>query len=106
MDIINGLFQGLIQGVANTFIFMFTFLLDLVLTLFGEWTFPNFSTYSQFLINFWDLVFQFVGYIRSIFLIDAFSMNIILTILLIRLTYKPTISVVKWFISWFSHLKG
>ena len=68
--IVNGIFKAVVQIT----IFIVSFILDLIFTLFGEITFPNFSTYAQYLQGFWDLVFQFVGYIRSIFLIDSFSM--------------------------------
>ena len=99
--IVNGIFKAVVQIT----IFIVSFILDLIFTLFGEITFPNFSNYAQYLQGFWDLVFQFVGYIRSIFLIDSFSMSLLFSMLILRLSYKPTISLIKMFVGWLSKLK-
>lgn len=99
--IVNGIFKAVVQIT----IFVVSFVLDLIFTLFGDITFPNFSTYAQYLQDFWDLCFQFVGYIRSIFLIDSFSMSLIFSMLILRLSYKPVISIIKMFVGWLSKLK-
>lgn len=79
--------------------------IDVVFGIVGLNLIPNFATFSQHIVNFWDLCFQGIGYFRSAFLIGAFEMNLIVEILTLKLTYKPMISLIKMFIHWFEKLK-
>ena len=97
--------QGIVNAVISVIAFLFSFVLDLVFGLFGEITLPGFSTYSSYLIRFWDLVFDFFGWFRSVFVIDSFSITLISSMLIIKFTYKPIISIVKMFIGWLSKFK-
>lgn len=68
-------------------------------------TLPQLTTFSQYIVSFWDLCFEGIGYFRSAFLIGAFEMNLIVEILTLKLTYKPMIALIKMFIHWFEKLK-
>jgi len=66
---------------------------------------PGFDVYGGWITNFWDLCFEGVGYIRSAFMIGSFEMNLIYLIILIKLSYRPVIAVVKLFVHWWDKLK-
>lgn len=96
---------NLISALLSLVFKLIIAVLDIIFGLFSFITLPNFSNYSSYIVQFWDICFQFVGYIRSAFLIGSFEMSMIYTILFIKLTYKPMIALVKIFIHWFDKLK-
>ena len=102
---ISDIVSAIVSSVAKLFIGIVFTVLDGIFSLIGNITIPEFSTYSQYLQNFWDLCFQFVGYFRSIFLIDSFSMNLIILSITIRYLSKPTIAIIKMVVNWWDKLK-
>ena len=80
-------------------------IITLIFSIFGGFNIPSISNYLDTLKDFWDLVFQFIGYFRSIFLIDSISMNIIVYCLILKLVYKPGIAIYKMMVSWFGKVK-
>lgn len=96
---------NLISSLLSLVFKLIIAVLDIIFGLFSFITLPDFSNYSSYIVAFWDICFQFVGYIRSAFLIGSFEMNMIYTILFIKLTYKPLIALVKLFIQWYDKLK-
>lgn len=99
------LLNGLLMAFVHIITLIFYWLFDILSLLYGNITVPDFSQYSIYITRFWDLCFQFVGYIRSIFLIDSLSMQLIFISLIIKLTYKPAIALVKMFVHWVANLK-
>ena len=97
--------SALIKAVFSVIVWIITFILDLIFTLFSSFAIPDFPNYAQYIETFWNTCFKMVGWLRSCFLIDAFSMEMIYLILLIKLTYKPVIALVKMFVHWFEKLK-
>lgn len=79
--------------------------LDVIFGLFEFSYLPNTANFSTYMVQFWDLVFQFVGYFRSALLLGSFEMGIIMDILVIKLTYKPMIAMFKMFVHWWDKLK-
>lgn len=91
--------------LASLIVNAFASVLDLIFNLFGGLDLPIIDNFSNFLVNLWDKIFEIFGYFRSALLLDTFEMNIIITILTIRILYKPIVSVIKMFVGWFSKLK-
>lgn len=103
---IGDIFSGILQAITHVIFLVIGFFLDIIFGLFGDIALPIFDqTYAQYIKDFWDLCFQFVGWFRSAFCIDSFSWNLLVSMLVIRLTYKPAISIVKMFIEWYNKLK-
>lgn len=102
---LTGVASDIFNFIISSFMGVIAIVLDGIFSVVGLNDLPIFSDFSSYLISFWDLVFQFVGYIRSALLIDAFSMQLIYSCLFIRLTYKPVISLIKMFVGWFNKLK-
>lgn len=104
---ISDILGAILRAIARLILTVIGFFLDVIFSLFGDFALPIFDqNYAQYIKEFWDLCFQFVGWFRSAFCIDTFSWNLIVTMLVIRLTYKPTISIVKMFIEWYNKLKN
>lgn len=104
---ISSIISAILSVIARLILTVIGFFLDIIFSLFGDFALPIFdSSYAQYIKDFWDLCFQFVGWFRSAFCIDTFSWNLIVTMLVIRLTYKPTISIVKMFVEWYNKLKS
>ena len=97
--------QWFVSWIIETIMSIFSTVLNAIFGLFGSFDIPIIDNFSSILSQFWDIVFSGVGFIRSAFLIGHFEMNIIITILTIRLLYKPAISILKMFIGWFNKLK-
>lgn len=102
---IESIVSGINASVGGLFIGIVEAVLDGIFAIIGNVNLPQFSTYAQYLQDFWDLCFQFVGYIRSIFLIDSFSMNLIILSITIRYLSKPTIALIKMVVHWWDKLK-
>ena len=102
---IESIVAGIVAAVGNLFTGIVAAILDGIFAIIGNVNLPTFSTYAQYLQDFWDLCFQFVGYIRSIFLIDSFSMNLIILSITIRYLSKPTIALIKMVVHWWDKLK-
>lgn len=96
---------NLISSILSLAFKLIITILDYIFSLFNFLVLPGFSEYSSYIVYFWDACFEFIGYIRSAFLIGSFEMNIIYTILFIKLTYKPMIALVKLFIHLYDKLK-
>lgn len=94
--------------IASFMSFCFKIILTIIngiLSVFNVINLPAFDTYSAWVTNFWDVVFQGVGYIRSAFMIGSFEMNLIYLIILLKLTVKPSIALIKLFVQWWDKLK-
>ena len=104
---ISNIITALLSVVARLVLTIIGFFLDVIFSLFGDISLPIFDqSYALYIKDFWDLCFQFVGWFRSAFCIDSFSWNLLVSMLVIRLTYKPVISIVKMFVEWYSKLKN
>lgn len=102
---IKGVVNLLFEWIVGAFIYFISFILDIIFNVIGSFVFPDFNNYATIVNNFWDYVFQFIGWFRSAFLIDKVSMQMIMIILVMKLTYKPIISIIKMFVEWYNKLK-
>ena len=102
---IESIVSGINASVGGLFIGIVEAVLDGIFAIIGNVDLPNFSTYATYIQSFWDLCFQFVGYIRSIFLIDSLSMQLIILSITIRYLSKPSIAVIKMVVGWWDKLK-
>lgn len=102
---IKGVVNLLFQWIIGAIITLLSTLLDAIFTVFGSFVFPDFQNYASVINDFWNYVFQFIGWFRSAFLIDSYSFNLIVIILTLKLTYKPLVSLIKMFIGWYKNLK-
>lgn len=93
------LFNGILSIVSWVVSWVFS-LIDTILPIF-----PDLTIYSDEINLFWDKIFSIFGHFRSIFLIDSHHLKLIVLILTIKFTYKPTIYLIKIIIKWFKALK-
>ena len=70
---LENILNGLAMLVVHLITLIFYWVFDIISLFYGNIIVPDFSEYSVYITRFWDLCFQFVGYIRSIFLIDSLS---------------------------------
>ena len=86
--------QGIVNAVISVIAFLFSFVLDLVFGLFGEITLPGFSSYSSYLISFWNLVFDFDNQPINILTIEIIGLyvNLIINIEDIKVIEKLSIT--------------
>lgn len=96
---LKGLVNTLFSWIFSILSFIIYYILDTLFQLLPS-DLPTYTTLSTYLHNFWDLVFSFIGWFRSAFLIDSFSMYLIILILTIRFTYKPILSIYKMIVNW------
>lgn len=59
---------------------------------------------SSALSNFFEIVFDWFDYIRSVCLIDSFCMNCLCAILIMKFVMKPAIAGIKMLIKWWSSI--
>lgn len=93
--------ESLIQWIIQAFISIFSLVLNTIFGIFGNINIPVLDDFANLLNQLWDFIFSFMGYIRSALLLDTFEWNLIITILSIKILYKPAISLVKMFLGWF-----
>lgn len=80
--------------------------LDILLDMIPLSITPNLNTVTGVIVQLYNLFFDFFNYLRNAFLIDNIALNLIIEILTIKYLIKPTISLVKIVIHWFTDLKG
>lgn len=94
----------IINWVLDLFSSLMSLILSPLFALFNGMNIPSIDSFASALTSFWDFIIGAVGYTRSALLLDTFEWNLLLTILSLRLLYKPTIAMFKYFAGWFQKL--
>lgn len=104
-NFVTGIGSSIIQQGLKVLNFFVDLIAGAIGGIINSHNIPGLDTFFGVIENFIDFIFGWVNYIRSVFLIDSFCINIIILILTMKFIIRPAITGIKMLLKWWHTVK-